>query len=352
MKINNIIKEILLENDKVVVPNIGEFAIIYKSAQTESNGRIIPPSKQIVFDNTKITDLSNSLFNFIKKETGGSDAETNKLIEDFVKATEAKLKLNQEVVFDEIGNLYATNTGEYRLKNTFPDSILIAGLGMTDITPPKQLEKNTKVQKDTKTTKTTKTKTKKSNKTLKRMLIALPIIILLVLAVIFYKDIWSFSNKFIADNFQKNKNENVDTNNTNITKNVDTTEKITPDVDTTTEVVPPIDTTKTDNNIENTEKTDDEIIEDSKIDNVQPDNLGTEYKPYYLIVGSFNRQRNAERKVEKMKNAGYTAEILKNREGFFRVAIGGYDKANQAVSDYDSFLAKYPNEDIWLLINK
>jgi len=351
MKINNIIKDLLLDGKSVVIEGIGEFKIIHNSAIIGENGKMQPPKNQIVFDTQNTTDYG-ILTSYLQEKQGISEADAKKQILDFVKATEAKLQMKDELIFDEIGTLYLDSKNKYNIKNIPQNSIFAGNLGMKEIVIPEQkitnIESNKK--KDKKVVKATKavetTEEKKPNKTLKRMLISLPIIILIILAVIFYKDIWNYSNKFafvqgmfkktnvIADTTKLNNNvvENIHKDSNNIAK---------------------VDTAK--NNIvanKDTVKTDEQIIKDSDIETVTPDNLGSEYKNYYLVIGSFKNQKNAKKLRTKMKSKGYNSEILQNRKNYFRVVIGGYDTADKAIEGYQNFVSSKNKEDIWLLINK
>ncbi len=378
MEINSIIKDVLLDNDSVVIEGIGEFKIIHKSAIVDESGKMQAPSKQLVF-NAENTISNNVLMNYLKRKQGINDNDAKLQIADFVNTSNAKLKLKKEIVFEEVGTLYEDRNGKYNLKNIPENSVFVSNLGMNEINIPKKNNEFTNKEietisvANTKTVSKTKTvtKTKKSNKTLKRILIALPIIILLILAVFFYNEIWTFTYKFAQNNLGISLNandttinnttnyidedwENIDNNNNS--NNVDNTNNNSNNVDNTnsnetnsdnTEINN--DTTKTDN----TEiKTDDEIIKDADIDVITPDNLGNGYKNYYLIVGSFKRKSNADRRVQELKTQGYIGEIVKKDGKLYRIAIGGYDTAQEAVEAYKQYLTANRNADIWLLINE
>ncbi len=345
MKINDIIKNLLLEGKNVVIEGIGEFKVIHNSAVIDESGKMQPPTSQVVFDSQNKKD-NGILTKYLQEKQGISEADAKKQIVDFVKATDAKLKMKDELIFEEIGTLYVDRKNKYNLKNIPKNSIFVSNLGMNEIKIPEKTMTN--INKKAKEEKVVVKKTKKPNKTLKRMLIALPIIILIVLAVIFYQQIWSYANTFafvkntfnktiVADsaNTSNNIHEDIheDNNNNNNTANIDTT---------------------TNNNVVNkdTTKTDEEVIEDSNIEVVTPDDLGSQYKNFYLVIGSFKNQANANKLLEKMKNKGYAAEVLQNKKNYFRVAIGGYDTADKAIEGYENFISSNKKDDIWLLINK
>ena len=78
---------------------------------------------------------------------------------------------------------------------------------------------------------------------------------------------------------------------------------------------------------------------------------GSGLKNFSVVVGSFSLRANADGLQQRLKEAGYDAQIVKNTERniMFRVvAITFVDKAS-AVQSRNELRAKYP--DAWLLFN-
>lgn len=75
---------------------------------------------------------------------------------------------------------------------------------------------------------------------------------------------------------------------------------------------------------------------------------GTGLKNYSVVVGSFSVIANAEGLQQRLKNAGYSAQIVKNEErNMYRVIASTFDSKADAVQSRDQLRATY--QDAWLL---
>lgn len=71
---------------------------------------------------------------------------------------------------------------------------------------------------------------------------------------------------------------------------------------------------------------------------------------YSVVVGSFSVIANAEGLQQRLKNAGYAAQIVKNEErNMYRVVASTFNSKNEAVLSRDQLRGSYP--DAWLLYN-
>ena len=71
---------------------------------------------------------------------------------------------------------------------------------------------------------------------------------------------------------------------------------------------------------------------------------------YSVVVGSFSVIANAEGLQQRLKNAGYAAQIVKNEErNMYRVVASTFSSKNDAVQSRDQLRGTYP--DAWLLYN-
>ena len=77
---------------------------------------------------------------------------------------------------------------------------------------------------------------------------------------------------------------------------------------------------------------------------------GSGLKAFSVVVGSFGVRANAEGLMQRLKDAGYDAQVVKNNDkNMFRVIASTFaDKASAAASR-DQIRASYP--DAWLLYN-
>ena len=77
---------------------------------------------------------------------------------------------------------------------------------------------------------------------------------------------------------------------------------------------------------------------------------GAGLRNYSVVVGSFSVIANAEGLQQRLKNAGYGAQIVKNEDrNMYRVVASTFDNKSDAVQSRDQLRANYP--DAWLLYN-
>lgn len=77
---------------------------------------------------------------------------------------------------------------------------------------------------------------------------------------------------------------------------------------------------------------------------------GSGLQNYSVVVGSFSVIANAEGLQQRLKNAGYAAQIVKNVDrNMYRVVAATYSDKASAVQSRDQLRNTYP--DAWLLYN-
>ena len=77
---------------------------------------------------------------------------------------------------------------------------------------------------------------------------------------------------------------------------------------------------------------------------------GAGLQNYSVVVGSFSVIANAEGLQQRLKNAGYAAQIVKNVDrNMYRVVAATYSDKASAVQSRDQLRNTYP--DAWLLYN-
>lgn len=78
-------------------------------------------------------------------------------------------------------------------------------------------------------------------------------------------------------------------------------------------------------------------------------------RDYNVVVGSFTSKANAEAYKITMQQRGYSAYVVTNAEGWYRVIAASYDTRDEAEPVRDRIRAAYPAESCgqaWLLIPK
>ena len=77
---------------------------------------------------------------------------------------------------------------------------------------------------------------------------------------------------------------------------------------------------------------------------------GSGLKAFSVVVGSFGVRANAEGLMQRLKDAGYDAQVVKNNDkNMFRVVASTFADKASAVASRDQIRASYP--DAWLLYN-
>ena len=79
---------------------------------------------------------------------------------------------------------------------------------------------------------------------------------------------------------------------------------------------------------------------------------GSGLKNFSVVVGSFSLRANAEGLQQRLKEAGYDAQIVKNKNNdrnTFRVVATTFEDKASAAQSRNELRAKYP--DAWLLFN-
>ena len=72
---------------------------------------------------------------------------------------------------------------------------------------------------------------------------------------------------------------------------------------------------------------------------------------YFMIVGSFEIEKNAEKYAAELNEQGYQAEIHYSSNGYYRVSAKGYEDFRQGVSEINTFRNQLtPNA--WLYVKR
>lgn len=77
---------------------------------------------------------------------------------------------------------------------------------------------------------------------------------------------------------------------------------------------------------------------------------GSGLKAFSVVVGSFQLQANAEGLMQRLRDAGYSAQIVKNEtNNMFRVVAATFDTKADATRSRDQFRSQDAYKDAWLL---
>jgi cell division protein FtsN len=101
----------------------------------------------------------------------------------------------------------------------------------------------------------------------------------------------------------------------------------------------------------NAEKTTEEPIVEVEEKLVVVNNVSPEPYNYFVIIGSFRNPNNAKNYQKQIETDGFSSELLKNENGFFRVSVMASNDILAARKEIKRIREKYPKySDTWLLI--
>ena len=117
-------------------------------------------------------------------------------------------------------------------------------------------------------------------------------------------------------------------------------------VETSTAVVAPVQTRPA-NSARVTDNADHVSVRQERVSMVSGNGL----KAFSVVVGSFGLVSNAEGLQQRLRDAGYQAQIVKNEDrNMYRVVAATFDNKSDAARSRDQLRATYP--DAWLLSNQ
>ena len=105
--LSKMVKELILDNDKVVLPGLGAFVAEMVPATFSDKGYTINPPYRRLYFRAK-PDEGDSLIKFYASSNGGDFAVADKVIRDFVSELKSVLFIRKTVAFPGLGRLRAT----------------------------------------------------------------------------------------------------------------------------------------------------------------------------------------------------------------------------------------------------
>lgn len=96
----------------------------------------------------------------------------------------------------------------------------------------------------------------------------------------------------------------------------------------------------------------DQIMVEDQTGKIQPatENQVNNSKGFYVIIGSFKNETNAQKKLNYYKKIGYTAEILPKFGEYNRVSAVSFNDETSARAELKSLRKKFHDKSFWLLI--
>ncbi len=304
MEISQYIKEILLLNDCVIIPEFGGFVANYKPATVENN-QFFPPTKEIAFNN-KLVSNDGLLINFIS-EAEGIDYFSAKLkLDSFVEETLLNLERNRNVYFDGIGYLHYDSRENLQFEPQLKQNLLVESYGLQNFSYEKLYQRQMP-KPAAKIEYREPVPVIFEKRKFKKLVVAVPLLIAMALIPMKHnKEYLAKSDMGMWETLMQS------TPTTPAPVQEQTTEE-----NTTAVVV------------------------------AQPQNF-----KYFIIGGSFKSEENANKYLRQLSEKGYSGKDLGIYNGLHRVAMVGFATIEEAQKELNSMLVQNPQSGVWIHINE
>lgn len=304
MEISQYIKEILLLNDCVIIPEFGGFVANYKPASIENN-QFFPPTKEIAFNN-KLISNDGLLINYISEAESIDYFNAKQKLDSFVEETMLNLERNRNVYFEGVGYLHYDSRENLQFEPQIKQNLLIESYGLQNFSYEKLYQRQMpnpaiKIQHQE------AIPVIFQKRKLKKLAIAIPLLIAMALIPM------KHNNEYLSKSdmgmwetlIQSAPAEPIQTPEQNLTENTTT--------------------------VAATE---------------------TEQFNYFIIGGSFKSAENARKYIQQLKEQGYNGQNLGVFKGLNRVAMKGFASMKEAQTELNSLLSKNPGSGVWIHVNQ
>ena len=382
--ITNYLKELLNDNECVIIPEFGAFISKRHSATIDyANHSFIPPFKEIVF-NDKLTNNDEILVDFISKKENISKEDSLTKIQNFVNQTAAILDVNNEYVMEGLGKMRKFGN-DYVFEVSHSENLLGDSFGLTEFnykpvfrTETYQIIKERiVVEQKAKNTEYTMaiesveeiSDTTRRKPSMFRTLAFTTLAFVLVFLINWTTDksdsnfaswnpfLYSSPNEFLIEiqNLKTSEPQNIISSESIAACNeeiatVETIEEIVLEEEISeisdseiAEVTPEVQV----ENILATQQLN--FSEPQLLSSSDPQTLNS----YYIIGGSFQTEASAEKCLNGMKAKGFenASTLEKNEKGYIRVYYESFAEKADALVRLDEIKSKYDNS-AWLLFQK
>jgi nucleoid DNA-binding protein len=303
VEISQYIKEILLLNDCVIIPEFGGFVANYKPARVENN-QFFPPSKEIAFNN-KLISNDGLLINFISETEGINYFEAREKIENFVEETLFALERNRNVYFEGIGYLHYDSKENLQFEPQLTNNLLADSYGLQNFTFEKVYQRQIP-RHAAKIEYREPVPVIFQKRKARKLVIAVPLLVALSLIPMKY------TNEYIAKS------------------NIATWETLTQTA--------PVTQASADETISADITANETIIESKEL-------------KYFIVGGSFKSEENANKYIEQLKALGYEGRNLGVFNGLNRVAMVGFATMEEAQNELNSMRTKNPDSGVWIHVS-
>ncbi|WP_448528355.1 SPOR domain-containing protein [Raineya sp.] len=383
MNIGAYLREVLQENEEVIVQDLGTFQTSYASAEIHPVTHLFsPPNKNINF-HTKTKASNLILEHYISQKESVPIEEAKEQVRNFVSNLKMNLGIEKRIALESLGELVLQVNDEIEFKQNKQTNILNDSFGLPEIYA-KLVDNKDSASKSQpspqSSTRKIQAPPKEEGKKAWGTIAAIGSLALVVVAVIYVVAIDSSLNPFNKllskkkeqpkkEEVKKDENtladnQNTENNTQELPKEQNTTsENNTSQESTTTNTTTNENTTENktlaDNNTQTSVKqqeTETKTTTETKQNQEskpQGDGMLVEARnnQFYIVIAGFGNQANAYKKARETKKMGLdNVKIIPpfDAKNLYRVAVGGYNSRPEA----DSKLEEIKNVlgvDAWIL---
>ena len=303
MEISQYIKELLLLNDCVIIPEFGGFVANYKPATIENN-QFFPPTKEIAFNN-KLISNDGLLINYISEAEGLDYFNAKQKLDSFVEETMLNLERNRNVYFDGVGYLHYDSRENLQFEPQLKQNLLVESYGLQNFSYEKLYQRQMP-KPAIKVEYREPVPVIFQQRKLKKLAIAIPLLIAMALIPM------------------KKNNEYLSKSDMGMWETLMQSTPASP--------IQTLELNSTENSINATASE-------------------TEQLKYFIIGGSFKSEENADKYIQQLKEQGYNGQNLGVFKGLNRVAMKGFSTMDEAQKELNSLLSKNPASGVWIHVN-
>jgi nucleoid DNA-binding protein len=303
VEINQYIKELLLLNDCVIIPEFGGFVANYEPASIENN-KFSPPSKEIAFNN-KLTSNDGLLVNYISNCEGINYFEAKRKLDNFVEETLLNLERNRNVYFEGVGYLHYDSRENLQFEPQLKQNLLVESYGLQNFSYEKLYQRQMPKP-------AFKVEYREpipvifQKRQLQKLIVAVPLLIAMALIPM------------------KNNKEYLSKSDMGLWEAITQSAPVA--------VIVPQEQSTAELNIPTTTAT-------------------TDFK-YYIIGGSFKSEENASKYLHQLNEQGYVGKDLGVFKGLHRVAMKGFPTMEEAQHELNLLLQQSPQSGVWIHVNE
>jgi nucleoid DNA-binding protein len=330
------IKELILTNECVILPQFGGFITKYRPANVDPRKKIlVPPSKEIEFHN-ELTKDNGLLVNYITRKNKTFNTRARRLVEDFVKEINTRLDNGEKVVFEGIGTFVRdTASGRLLFYSLSDENYLIDSYGLMDLELDELATHDAAQEEEVKTPAVKIVRRKQTGIWIAASITVIILLLILMIPLTDSGHLFRLNFGFLgarkSANLRKSENEKIVFGKRRM-----------PDQDT----------------VKNLEKIIDNATRkevalfysepEKEYDKSVVNQTNNQASRYYIIAGSFKRLDNAQRLKSDLVSHGYSPQILQTKNGYYRVILSSFDNRNIAIRELER-IRKDLNRPVWIL---